>query len=318
MTPVRALIAGFLAAVLLGAGLFIAASFAGGRPHDLLPLLSPARTPFQLWCFLGAWGALVAGGLGVFSAFLAFIAPEEEDDPRFRRRGFPKGLPIALIALALFLAWFALRCAARDETPVAVPLPPAETITAPPVAEVQPVASAAKPVAPPPLAEAASFQWRYMDPLMRDAGGVWTNSGDPFGDDAETERLLCGKAWAAVSGSASEEGPAGRNEARARLRTLRAMARANRWLDARPDCGPTIVFGLDLGQHVSMAGGADGAASAYQRQILVISRARGADEPALNAAAAESELRTFLAQAENRAALFDGRRFLREPLILSP
>ncbi|NWG91469.1 MAG: hypothetical protein HXY21_03030 [Parvularculaceae bacterium] len=333
MTPVRALFAGLLGAVIFAAGLFIVAKAAGARPHDLAPLLSIGRTPFSLWCFLAAWGALALGALGILAAFFAFIAPEEDEDPRHRRRGFPKALPPFLIAVALALAYLALACGTKSgiDEPVALPATPASVTLGEETAllgEEKPTDEPAPPPSEPFPAEpvgvgAAAFQWRYMDPLMRDAGGVWTGASEPFNDDAEAARLLCGKAWVAVSGSASEEGPAARNEARSRLRTLRAMSRAGRFLDRRPDCGPTVVLGLDLGQHAATRmtdDGADdgGAASAYQRQILVVSRARAAGETALSAAAAEAELRAFLSRPEYRADLLAGRDFQRDPIILQP
>lgn len=324
MTPIRALIAGVLAAILFGAGLFIVASFADARVHDLPALLSPARTPFDLWCFLAAWGGLAAGILGVLAAFFAFIAPEEEDDPRFRRRGFPKSLPVALIAIGLGLAYVSFCCALRAEAPIAVPVALTAGALAPDfgpdLVDKPAMARRAEPVvaAPTPLADAASFQWRYMDPLMRDDDAIWSGAGRPFTNDPEAERLLCGKAWVAVSGSASEEGPPDRNADRARHRTQRAMEDAARWLKDHPACGETLVLGLDLGQHVATTQADDGAASAYQRQVLVVSRGFETGDPTLDAATAIMELKTFLALPENRAALLAGRRFLREPLILAP
>lgn len=320
MTPVRALIAGLLAAVFYGAGLFIAASLAGGRPHDLIPFLSLSRTPFEIWCFLEAWGALVLGVLGVLAAFLAFIAPEEEDDPRYRRRGFPKGLPIFLIALGLGLAFLALRCGTVAAAPIAVPIAPStvEPAAAAEPAEPLPVAAAVE-SHPVVGAASAAFQWRYMDPLVRDAHGVFTADARPFADEAEAERLLCGMAWVAVSGSASEEGPADRNAARARMRTERAMAQAAAFLARRADCGQTVVLGLDLGQHVSGAAGDDaGVSTAYQRQILIVSRRRVDGEAALSAAAARAELLAFLGVAANRDALLSGRAFRSDPVIVLP
>ena len=323
MTPVRALLAGMIAAVLLGAGTFIAANLAGGRPHDLAPLLSLARLPFSLWCFLAAWGAIVAGALGVLAAFLAFIAPEEEDDPRFRRRGFPKTAPLVLIAVALGLVYFALRCAPEAAAPpIALPVAPDEV-----AAPVEPDIPADDPItieppaapAPSAIADASSFQWRYKDPLFKDGGPLWFGAGEPFSENAETGRLLCDKAWVAVSGSASEEGPPERNAARARLRTKRAMAGAARWLARHPECGPVIVLGVDLGQHAPVAGiDGDDAASAYQRQILVVSRAAAEGEPPLTVAAASDALRAFLADPESRSAFLAGRIFPAEPQILTP
>lgn len=320
MTPLRALVAGLLAAILFGAGLFIVASLAGGRPHELVPLLSPGRSPFVLWCFLAAWGALILGSLGVLAGFLAFIAPEDEDDPRFRRRGFPKSAPIVLIAFALGLAFLALRCADEDEAPIAIAAPPETIETAPETPLLGDEETTPEPaIAPPPVEVGASaFQWRYMDPLMREPDGVWARNGMPFSDDDENMRLLCRRAWVAVTGSASEEGPAERNAARARLRTMRAMARAETWLAAHAECGPTVIFGVDLGQHAPTGPiDAGGAASAYQRQILVASRGRSNVEVGLSRSVAESELHAFLAEPANRAALYAGRQFPAEPAIIA-
>ena len=319
MTPVRAILASLFAAVLLGAGAFIAARLAGGHPHDLVPLLALGRIPFSLWCFLAAWGAILIGGLGILAACLAFIAPEEEDDPRFRRRGFPKGAPIILIAIALGLVFLALRCAGpAGAPPIAAPVEPD------PVVQPQPESPGETPEipepasAPKPVAESASYQWPYKVPLVRDAGDAVAAGESPFPDEIENRRLFCGKAWAAVTGSASEEGPAYRNRVRASMRAKAAQRAAGFWLNGHPDCGQTIVFGVDLGQHARIDGaGDDGVASAYQRQILVVSRARG-DGETLSAGAAEAELRAFLDDPASRAALYGGRGFPAAPQILKP
>jgi hypothetical protein len=327
MTPVRALLACLLAAILLGAGTFIVASAAGSRPHDLVPLLSIGRSPFSLWCFLAAWGALVTGALGVLAAFLAFVAPEEDDDPRFRRRGFPKSAPLILVAMALGLIYFALRCSGEPrQAPIPVPVAPEPVEAAPETAllgeEPAPIdAPAAEiPQATMPAADSASFEWRYKYPLPRGEGAVWDNIDQPFADQAETARLLCGKAWVAVTGSASEEGPAERNAIRARLRAERAMMRAQSWLSRHDECGQTIVLGVDLGQHAPVAGlsADDGAASAYQRQILVVSRLRRSPDEAPTIDAAIAELDQFLANPADRASLYAGRVFPEAPEILRP
>lgn len=327
MTPVRALIAGIFAAVLFGAGLFIAAGFAGARPHDLVPILSIDRTPFNFICFLAAWTGVIAGVLGVFAAFFAFLAPEEEDDPRFRRRGFPKIAPLVLIALSLGLTWFALRCAgvAAHERPIAILLAPevgdapeAEVFEPPeneartrPEARAEPPA----PVRPFPIAAAADFQWAYEIPLAhREIAQV--DLKGLFDAEAQTARLLCGKAWVAVTGSASEEGPTGRNETRARRRAAAARAVAADWIAGRAECGATPVFAVSLGQHANVLGaGDDGAASAYQRQVLTVSRDRMEGET-MSADAAEAELRDFLDEPHNLDALYAGRRFASRPEIL--
>lgn len=315
MTPVRALLASVFAAVLLGAGCFIVASFAQARPHDLLPLLLASRAPFSLVCFLAAWGAVGFGTLGVAAAFLAFIAPEEDDDPSFRRRGFPKAAPLVLIALALILLFFALRCVADAGPPIAVPVEPAPIVEepAPPPAD--------EPSAPPPdirpVAMASTFEWPYMDPLMRGDGAIWSNSPQPFSDENEARRLLCGNAWVAVTGSSSEEGPAERNRARAHVRTQQAIARARSWLSRNSECGTTIVLGVDLGQHAAIQGAGDGSASAYQRRILTVSRLRRESEESIDAAEARAELEAFLANPESRETLYAGRVFTAPPQIIS-
>jgi len=323
MTPVRALVAGLVAAILFGAGLFIAASFAGGRPHDLVPLLSFARAPFSVPCFLAAWSAFALGGLGVIAAFLAFLAPDEDDDPRLRRRGFPKAAPLALIAAALGLAFVALRCAAgAAAAPIAVAVPaPVEAAVMVDRAEAEllggePIATAATPEA---VAGATAFQWRFKDPLLRGDGPLWMGGGQPFSDEAESSGLLCGKAWIAVTGSASEEGPPDRNAARSEIRTRWALTRAAQWLARHAECGAPILFGVDLGQHAPTLSNADeGAATAYQRQVLVASRARGEGEAALSRAQAEAELAAFLADPSMRAALLAGRQFATAPAIIRP
>ncbi|MEK7266931.1 MAG: hypothetical protein AAB227_12625 [Pseudomonadota bacterium] len=320
MTPVRALLASLFAAILLGAGAFIAASLADGRPHDLLPLLSLGRAPFSLWCFLAAWGAVLFGALGILAAFLAFIAPEEDADPHFRRRGFPKGAPILLIAIALGLLWFALRCAGETSAPpIAVPVMPAPAapVDSELLGEAPEIPEPAS--APTPVADAAAYQWPFKVPLVRGDSAADLAGERLFPDETENRRLFCGKAWIAVTGSSSEEGPADRNWTRARMRASAAQRAVNSWLAEHPDCGRPIVIGVNLGQHSPIAGdGDDGAASAYQRQVLVVSRARFSAEETLSAAAAQAELRAFLDDPASRAALYGGRTFAADPQILSP
>src|SRR3990167_696745 len=326
MTPVRAFLASLFTAILFGAGAFIAARLAGGRPHDLLPLLALGGPDFSLWCFLAAWGALLFAGFGVIAAFLAFIAPEDDEDAHFRRHGFPKGAPILLIALALGLVWFAVRCAGiAAEPPIAAPVEPEPAVTAPapspetPSPEAAPAAAPETPpllAAPQPVAEAASYRWPYMVPLAADGVAEAGGGESPFPDEVENRRLFCGKAWAAVTGSASEEGPAHRNARRALLRTQAAQRAAQSWLDAHQECGPTVVLGVNLGQHAPIAGDNDGAATAYQRQTLVVSRSRASNGDAISAAAATAELQAFLDDPARREALYAGRIFPAVPQIL--
>jgi hypothetical protein len=314
MTPVRAALAAFLAAVMLLAGVMIVARAAGRDAADLFEVLLAGPGP-GLSCFLAALGALVLGGLGVIAAFLAFIAQEEPDDGPFRRRGFPKSAPIVLIALALGLAWFALQCASAPapDAPVAVAMEP----EAPPVEELEIALAGGDPAPPPVIAAAADFSWSYQNPLIRRGAGLWAAGETPFTDNDEARRLLCGKAWIAVSGSASEEGPADRNAIRSRLRALAAAEAARRAVKSLPDCVAGPLLAVDLGQHEAGASSGGGEATAYQRQLLVITRARNGDE-VVDEAAARAELSAFLADPANRAALLAGRRFPAEPVILTP
>lgn len=316
MTPVRAIAAALLAAIMVVAGALIVARAAGREAADLFEVLLAGPAP-GLLCFLAAAGAVLFGAGGVLTAFLAFIAREEDedDDRRFRRRGFPKSLPLVLIILSLALVWVALRCAASPapETPVAVAVEP----EAPPAEEIEEALAGGERVdapAPPVSAAPTRFSWSYQNPLIRSGGrGVWLPGESPFTDDQEARALLCDKAWIAVTGSASEEGPAPRNKIRSLLRAIAADNSAQSWIRKNPDCVTGSLFAVDLGQHERGSGG-DAQASAYQRQVLVISRARREGE-SLTADAAKAELAAFLADPATRAQRLGGRRFQDDPVI---
>lgn len=319
MTPVRAVLAAVLAAVMLLAGALIVARTGGREAADLVEILL-AGPGAGLWCFLSAAGAFLVGGLGVIAGFLAFIAPEEVDDGPFRRRGFPKSAPILLIIASLALVWFALRCAGapEPESPIAVAVepeaPPADDLDGeleggdpiPEVVDQGPIVSYGD----------ADFDWTFKDPLIRADGHQWMTRDRPFTDDS-AETSLCGMAWVAVTGSASEEGPAGRNAERSRLRALAAAEAARGWIARHPDCGETFVFAVDLGQHAAGAPDETGAATAYQRRVLVMSRSRR-DGETLTPEAARAEIAGWLGDPASRALLLGGRRFPAEPVILAP
>lgn len=317
MTPVRAAIAAVLAAIMLFAGSFVVARVSGREFTDFVEVLLAGWAP-GLLCFLAAVGAVFLGGIAILTAFLAFIAREEEDSGPFRRRGFPKSAPILFIALSLALVWVALRCTSApvSQTPIAMPVEPA----AAPAEDIDVALDGGEPLpAVVPQGESylfgeADFYWGYKDPLVRGRAASWLSAERPFSDDAE-EAYLCGKAWVAVTGSASEEGPADRNAERARVRAIAAREAARRWLARHPDCGETFVFAIDLGQHAGGAADDTGAATAFQRQVLVISRARY-DGEALTAEAARNELAALIDNPARRADWLGGRRFPAEPVIL--
>ncbi len=319
MTPARAILAAFLAAVMLLAGSLIVARTGGREAADLVEILL-AGPGAGLWCFLAAVGAFLFGGLGVLAAFLAFIAHEEPDDGPFRRRGFPKSAPILLIIASLALVWFALRCAGapEPEAPIAVAVEP----EAPPADDLDDTLAGGEP--PPDIVDEGpvvsyaetGFDWTFKDPLIRDGGPQWMTRDRPFTDESAAASL-CGMAWVAVTGSASEEGPADRNAERARLRAAAAADAARGWIARHPDCGDTFVFAVDLGQHAAGAPDDTGAATAYQRRVLVMSRSRR-DGETLTIEAARAELAGWLADPASRALLLGGRRFPAEPVILAP
>lgn len=317
MTPVRAVFAAVLAAVMLLAGTVIVARTAGREAADLFEILlaGPGR---GIWCFLAAAGAVAIGAAGVLTAFLAFIEREEPDDGPFRRRGFPKSAPLLLIIASLALVWFALRCAAQPapDAPIAVAVEP----EAPSADNIEEALEGADPLADLDLQgesilyRETTFDWTFKDPLIRAGGPQWMTRDRPFTDESAAE-VLCGMAWVAVTGSASEEGPADRNAERSRLRALAAAEAARRWIAGHPACGETFVFAVDLGQHAAGALDDTGAATAYQRRVLLMSRSRRAGEkPAIEAARAE--LAGWLADPASRARLLGGRRFPAEPVIL--
>ncbi|MFN0022499.1 MAG: hypothetical protein ACKVS5_01210 [Parvularculaceae bacterium] len=319
MTPARAVLAAILATVMLLAGALIVARTSGRSGADFLEILLAGPAP-GLWCFLAAAGAVAFGAAGIFTAFLAFIAREEEDDGPFRRRSFPKAAPLILIVLALALVWYALRCAPAVETadPIAVAVAP----EAPVADEVEDALQGGDPVADLDsqfstiLFGDSGFDWTFKDPLIRSGSHQWMTRERPFTDDA-AETLLCGKAWVAVTGSASEEGPADRNAERSRLRAMAAAEAARRWIARRSDCGATPVFAVDLGQHAAGSPDETGVATAYQRRVLVVSRVRKTDE-VLSPDAASAELAGILANPASIAALLGGRRYRAEPVILTP
>ncbi len=315
MTPVRAVLAAVLAAIMLVAGALIVAQASGRGAADFVEVLLAGWAPGP-WCFIAAAGAVALGAAGVLTAFLAFIAPEEPDGGPFRRRGFPKGAPIVLLALSLALVFVALRCAGAPapEPPIAVAVAP----DAPPADDIEAALAGGAPAAPAPAVEAAptGFSWTYKNPLIRgDGAGDWAGGERPFTDDREARALLCSKAWIAVTGSASEEGPAARNALRSRLRAHAADRAASDWIKRHPDCSVGALFAVDFGQHAPVAGEASGAATAYQRQVYVIARAAIPGEY-VNEEAARAELSAYLADPASQAQLFGGRRFLSEPVIL--
>lgn len=328
--PVRSLIAAIIALVILATGSVLIMAQEKATYADFLALLQLRQPDASLLCVLAGWGAVVAGALTVVTSFAAFIA---EDDDGIRRRGFPKGIPIIFLLMALALFWGAIRCVTRaaPETVriVVAPAPAPEPVGEP---EPEPLPPLIEEPAPPAIPSVATYAtgmtWRFMYPLILD--GTYVRSpentqalarlfpaDDPY---SEVRGMLCGKAWVAFTGSASEEGPFERNERRARLRAELVAAQAKSWLSSRgPDCPRPVILGVDLGQHApTEAVSLDGAATGYQRQVLIAARDRASAGEAVTPSEAADELRQYLADPANEQALLAGRRFQRPAKVLVP
>jgi hypothetical protein len=214
-----------------------------------------------------------------------------------------------------------------EAEPPADPVSPAEPTLPEPVvetppAEVERIIEIAKPLT---ASEETGFYWTYEFPLIRDGRMVSSPEVDralaafmPIEDrQGAVSKLLCGKAWVAFSGSASEEGPQDRNEMRARARAELVAARAETWLDAHPDCRRPVIVALDLGQH-QRTDADDPSATAYQRQLIVIGRARASEDERIDAPAAVEEMRVFYANEAMRAKLLGARHFRGEAAVFVP
>lgn len=339
--PIRSLIASLIIAGLIaGGGIYVMA-----REHaslaDFIALLQMRSPNATFVCSILAWAATVAAALAVLTGFAAFL--DEPDDDDYRRRGFPKGLPIALLIIALVLFWAALACMDRTaQQRVVIPIEPAAASVEPLAgaeaadelagastdeAPADPDAGLSREADQKIMAYETALIWEYKYPLisgetyiyspgMSDAIAALFPAGDPNGD---VRAMLCGKAWVAFTGSASEEGPRDRNERRARRRAEMAAGAASDWLDLHEDCQRPVILAVTLGQHagttVPLADG--GRSTGYQRQTLVASRELARDER-IDRASAVRELDAYLDDAESLEALLGGRRYLSPPAVFTP
>lgn len=209
----------------------------------------------------------------------------------------------------------------------AAPPPLAPTVVEPAAALPPPeekarIIEAAKPLV---ASEETGFFWTYEYPLIRDNTVVSSPEVDralaelmPLDDpNGAVAKMLCGKAWVAFSGSASEEGPKDRNEMRARARAELVSARARLWLDRHPDCKRPVIVALDLGQH-GQTSADDPASTAYQRQLIVIGRSRASEDETLEPAAAVEEMRVFYGNEAMRAKLLGARHYRSEAAVFVP
>lgn len=305
-----------------------------------------------------AWAWLSLGVAGIAGAFAAFVVLEGDDMPkRIPHRRFPKALPPILLGASLGVLWLML-APAGDDPPIDAAVRPPVTLpddksldvalaggdaaaSAPSdEAEQGPVidptnseaaTGAAPPPAPSEIEQAATTSrettlfWTYEYPYVREGRIVSSEQVDrdlatliPMDDpDGSVAKMLCGNVWLAFSGSASEEGPLERNAVRARARAELLATRAIAWLDAHPDCERPVVLALDLGQHVG-TGARDARQTAYQRQAIIVSRARANPAERLSPSAARAELEAFYEDGAMRARLLGARRFKAPPAIFVP
>ncbi|MEM9496035.1 MAG: hypothetical protein AAGA09_08525 [Pseudomonadota bacterium] len=343
---IRALFATTLTAALLAAGAFVMMQAQGATLGDFLSALTlkGGVENGAILCFLLALGAVLGALLALISAFSAF---RELDEDEYDNR-LPYGAApfFGVIALAFF--WFAMGCGGGDDetldeslagasaapaltAPTPEPEPPAPVLAAPePPAPAEPETADLPPPAPQVEQYAHAAPWPYQYPLIRNGRAAAASSTAAFlsglfpDDDPSgaVSALLCNKAWVAVAGATSEEGPAERNVIRARARAALTARRAEDWLSAQTSstCTKPVIIPVTLGQHAPLLANENGTpgATAYQREPAFISRALDADETALSAADARAEVRAFLNDSANRRAILGARRYNQAPALIDP
>jgi len=318
--PARALALSLIALALIAGGAVYTLNAKDAGVDDVLALLM-GESDAGLLCTIAAWGSLGAGALGVAAAFAAFF--EEEDEDGYRRRGFPKAVPVILIIVSLVLFWAMFDCAAREEAPAQVAI---STPAPPPPVEPEPAAPAS-PAAPQITIDAAAFDWPFMIPLIDDDTYRETPelaralaSIFPRQDDAG-RAMLCDAAWVMVSGSASEEGPRPRNETRSRLRAEFAAAAVRSWLAAHTDdCRAPLIVAVDLGQHAPTLPPAagDGSDTGFERSVIVVSRMRRSADETMTPIEALREAERFLGDPDNARRALAGRAYGKAPTVFLP
>lgn len=328
-SPVKAAI---IAIVALGALIASAAAIAFANGAGPGAVLSALLGGGSLLCALALWAAALIGAASVVAFYAASTEAREPD----ARKGFPRGLPAFLFFVSLGLFWLSLLCAAqlRAVPPdVGAPSAPLESTIVEPV---EPPAPGPDPIDPGPVlapetlpppevsARALPVSWIYAEP--RNIDGDWRASAASRADlaalfpksdsDGSARALLCGKAWVALAGAASQEGPRERNEQRARARAELAAEAALQWLEGQgPECLRPLVFGIDLGQHLETLDAASPDATAAQRQVLVAHRALAVSGEFPSAADARAEIEGFIADPAGRARLVGERRYARAPIV---
>ncbi len=338
--PLRALFAIIVTAFLLFTGAFLMLRAQDASLAAFFTSLFLQNETNRVLCFVLALGALLSGLFALLSAFVFF----GDDDVEYDDNRFPFGaIPFFLLA-SLGFFWFAVGCENKvvyetvaPEQTLADILPPAEPdpneialgesapFDDPPPLEAPAIVVETPPPAPSAHQFAGGAAWPYKYPLIQN--GAYANStavqqflSDLFAQDDPDSALsnaLCGKAWVALSGASSQEGPASRNQLRSRYRAELAAKKARDWISAQPQaCGRPVVLTVDLGQHqATVSNPGNGAATDYQREVLIVSRPLATDEAPSDGAAAVLELQAFLDDPKRRQTLIGNRQYRHAPKI---
>lgn len=317
-SPLRALLAAVAMALLLAIGVALVLN---GLKSNFAAFADQLFGRSALATLLSRFAGWLAVGTGVLAILTAYVGWYEEPDfDGATRRGFPRYIPAFFFVVTLLLIWLAMSLMAKSVASVTPPATPA----AEPAPEEPLELDGGDPLPVPQVAAVAlPVRYTYQYPLITTQGaqGEAFTKRDlalafPLQDtDGRVRALLCGKAWVALAGSASQEGDRDRNEARAHLRAQLAIGRARVWLAAHADdCPAPALIGLDLGQHAAVlpAPSADGADTKDQRPLIIITRALSTGEVAAAPADAVAEARAFYATSAGRAAILGERRYLRE------
>ena len=346
----NSILAAIVAAIATLFGVALIAGIRSDGIAELLPLLFFRGG--ELICTLAAWGSVLAGLVGVASAYASFLEPEE--DEYYRGESFPMLIAPLFMVASFVGAWFAFSCVGAEEieAPVAAPIEVAEPaaealpaaapdpepiIDAEPVVEEAPeeiveeaVEEAVEEIAPPSVPQpfATGVSWPYKLPRVIGSGQNASPEIDAmlesiFEGNATTpsiENMACNMAWVAFAGATSQEGPEARNKKRARVRSVMLTETARQWLAENEFCGETVLIGIDLGQHenVVAAPGEGGVGTAYQREVLIISRAKVYGENPSAPADAVAELEEWLSTEGNLEAFLAGREYKDPHVVFLP
>jgi len=321
---IRSILAAIITVILMVGGIYLILQFTDATFSDYFSALLFQNDAHPLRCFLFAFGAIVCAILALVSCVAAYFEDEHFDE--YEHDEFPIGAIPFFIVASLGLFFFALGCSAdrssaepfADET---VEIEPAMTKVPEPLLDalVEPEPETVEQIdlGPPPLPEIpqpevhglfGAGSWPYKLPLVRNDQPVESpeltdflnNDVFPFGDRAGGVRsILCGKAWVAIVGSASEEGPSDRNMKRARFRAELALKRAEEWLDHHEDsCRRPVLLGVDQGQHRPTTEGPiegpESSISRTQRALNFYLRPHYPGEGSLSKTEAMEELRAYL------------------------